>query len=188
MRVHAFVLSFSFLASCTPVGSGPAPTVAGVTPETPETTEASKPLDAKAAKVLVTPDTNLGRHLDVVGVLDFHTAADSQEKGFDELRRKASELGADAVIGAEFEHGEKGEPSHLSGMAVKYAPEDTRPYDVLGQLDIETPEDAEDKGFETLKAKAWAMGADEIRGITFDHGKEGGTSHVRGTAVRHKPK
>jgi hypothetical protein len=29
-------------------------------------------------------------------------------------------MGADAVIGAEFEHGEGNEPSHLSGMVVRF--------------------------------------------------------------------
>jgi uncharacterized protein YbjQ (UPF0145 family) len=56
---------------------------------------------------------------EVVGVLDFHTRADSQDKGFDELKRRAAEMGADAVIGAEFEHGDEGAVSHLSGMAVR---------------------------------------------------------------------
>jgi uncharacterized protein YbjQ (UPF0145 family) len=181
------VLLLALFPACTPAETMREPALAG-TESAVESGASKRPLDAKEAKILVTPDSNLDRHLDVVGVLDFHTKADSEEKGFDELRRKAAELGADAVIGAEFEHGDKGEPSHLSGMAVKYAPDDTRPYDVLGELDIETPEDADDKGFDKLKAKAWAMGADEIRGISFDHGKEGGTSHLRGKAVRHRPK
>jgi uncharacterized protein YbjQ (UPF0145 family) len=180
------IVLFAFAPACAPVqAANHHPVVAG---GEVDMEHGSKALDAKAAKILVTPDKSLGRHLDVVGVLDFHTKADSQEKGFDELRIKAAELGADAVTDAEFEHGENGEPSHLSGMAVKYAPEDTRPYDVLGELDIVTPEDADDKGFEQLRSKAWAMGADEVRGITFDHGKEGGMSHVRGTAVRHHAK
>ncbi|HET9992176.1 MAG TPA: hypothetical protein VFQ65_26780, partial [Kofleriaceae bacterium] len=56
----------------------------------------------------------------VVGVLDFHSAATSEDKGFDELRAHAAAMGADAVIGAEFEHGDGNEPSHLSGMAVRF--------------------------------------------------------------------
>ncbi len=72
------------------------------------------------AHVLVTADKNLGRPTAIVGVLDFHSRAESEDKGFDELRARAASLGADAVIGAEFEHGEHGEPSHLSGIAVRY--------------------------------------------------------------------
>src|SRR5207248_2819947 len=73
-----------------------------------------------AARILVTPEESLGRRLDILAVLDFHTRAESQDKGFDELREKAAALGANAVISAQFEHGEGKEPSHLSGMAVKY--------------------------------------------------------------------
>jgi uncharacterized protein YbjQ (UPF0145 family) len=134
--------------------------------------------------VLVTPDTNLGKPVWVVAVLDFHTDAKAKEKGFDELRRKAAELGADAVTSAQFEHGDGDEPSHLSGMAVKYATNDARAYDVLGEIDIATKEDDDDKGFDQLLAKARALGADEVRAISFDHGAEGGTSHLKGTAVR----
>ena len=61
-----------------------------------------------------------GRDCDILDVVDIHTTATSEDKGFDELRARAAERGADAVIGAEFEHGEGGEPSHLSGMAVRF--------------------------------------------------------------------
>ena len=73
-----------------------------------------------AVQVFVTTEKSLGRPLEVVGVLDFHTPAETEDKGFDELRLRAAALGADAVIGAEFEHGEGGGPSHLSGLAVRY--------------------------------------------------------------------
>ena len=64
--------------------------------------------------------SNPSRRTMVVGVIDVHTAAEDPDKGFDVLRVVAARLGADAVIGAEFEHGEGSEPSHLSGMAVRY--------------------------------------------------------------------
>jgi hypothetical protein len=60
------------------------------------------------------------QRMEVVGVLDFHTQADSQDKGFADLRVHAAAMGADAVIDAEFEHGEGSEPSHLSGVAVRF--------------------------------------------------------------------
>jgi uncharacterized protein YbjQ (UPF0145 family) len=145
----------------------------------------SAPRHASNSSVLVTPDKTLGRPVWVLGVLDFHTKAKSQDKGFDELRQKAAELGADAVTTAEFEHGEGDEPSHLSGIAVKYAQQDNRAYDVLGEIDIATKEDDDDKGFDQLLAKARALGADEVRFITFEHGAEGGMSHLKGTAVKH---
>lgn len=71
------------------------------------------------AQILVTPDRKLEVPTEIVGVLDFHSPADTQDKGFEELRARAASLGADAVIGAEFEHGEDGGLSHLSGMAVR---------------------------------------------------------------------
>ncbi len=74
----------------------------------------------EAARVLVTADKNIGRPTEVLGVLDFHTRAESEDKGFDQLRARAAAMGADAVIGAEFEHGEGNEPSHLSGMVVRF--------------------------------------------------------------------
>ncbi len=70
--------------------------------------------------VQVFVDKRIPRPTEVVGVLDFHSAAASEDKGFDELRVHAARMGADAVIGAEFEHGEGNEPSHLSGMAVRF--------------------------------------------------------------------
>ena len=57
---------------------------------------------------------------DILDVIDVHTAETAEDKGFDELRARAAAIGADAVIGAEFEHGEGNEPSHLSGMAVRF--------------------------------------------------------------------
>ena len=70
--------------------------------------------------VQVLVDRHVDRPTEVLGVFDFHTAETSEDKGFDELRRRAAAMGADAVIGAEFEHGDDGGPSHLSGMAVRF--------------------------------------------------------------------
>ncbi len=81
---------------------------------------APPPMTPRARTVQVFADKRVPRPTEVVGVLDFHSAATSEDKGFDELRARAAALGADAVIGAEFEHGEGNEPSHLSGMAVRF--------------------------------------------------------------------
>jgi hypothetical protein len=74
----------------------------------------------RARTVQVFVDKRIPRPTEVLAVFDFHTDANSQDKGFDELRMRAAQIGADAVIGAEFEHGEGNEPSHLSGMAVRF--------------------------------------------------------------------
>jgi hypothetical protein len=73
---------------------------------------------ARTVQVLV--DKRIPRPTEVIAVFDLHSRADSEDKGFDELRARAAAIGADAVIGAEFEHGEATEPSHLSGMAVRF--------------------------------------------------------------------
>lgn len=75
---------------------------------------------APPASVQVFVDKRVPRPTEVIGVLDFHSDAASEDKGFDELRTRAAALGADAVLGAEFEHGDSGEPSHLSGIAVRF--------------------------------------------------------------------
>ena len=92
-------------------------TVYGAPPPTEERPEASDP---RTREILVTPQKDLGRACEVIGVLDFHSSAESEDKGFDEMRVRAAAMGADAVIGAEFEHGEPGGMSHLSGMVVRY--------------------------------------------------------------------
>jgi hypothetical protein len=91
--------------------------------DSPEEQQLAPPGAAPAASwsaVQVLVDKRVGRPTEVVGVLDFHSNAASEDKGFDELRARAAAMGADAVIGAEFEHGEGNEPSHLSGMAVRF--------------------------------------------------------------------
>ena len=85
--------------------------------ETPSEAPLAPPA-MRSVQVLV--DRRVDRPTEVVGVLDFHSNATSEDKGFDELRAHAAAMGADAVIGAEFEHGEGNEPSHLSGMAVRF--------------------------------------------------------------------
>jgi hypothetical protein len=74
----------------------------------------------RARQVQVLVDKRVPRPTEVIGVFDLHSQADSEDKGFDELRARAAAIGADAVIGAEFEHGDGNEPSHLSGMAVRF--------------------------------------------------------------------
>lgn len=70
--------------------------------------------------VLVLVDKRVARPSEVLGILDFHSNAADEDKGFDELRARAYAIGADAVLAAEFEHGADGGPSHLSGIAVRF--------------------------------------------------------------------
>ena len=77
-------------------------------------------MSPRARTVQVFVDKRVPRPTELLAVFDFHSQANSEDKGFDELRARAAAIGADAVIGAEFEHGEANEPSHLSGMAVRF--------------------------------------------------------------------
>ena len=140
---------------------------------------------SSSTDIVVTTAKSLDRSCEILEVFDIHTHADSEDKGFDELRARAKAIGADAVIGAEFEHGDGNEPSHLSGMAVKYT-QPTPPYDVLGNIDIPSDEDASDKGLDAMKEQARAMGADEIIDVHFEHGEEGKLGHLTGVAVKYR--
>ena len=73
------------------------------------------------ASVLVLQTSHLDRPAEVVGVVDAHQAMGHHESALQILRERAAALGADAVVGVEFHHGEgEGEPTHLSGLAVRF--------------------------------------------------------------------
>jgi hypothetical protein len=73
------------------------------------------------AHVLVLQSTHLDRPAEVVGVVDAHVAMGSHDSALDVVRQRAAALGADAVVGVEFHHGEgEGQPTHLSGLAVRF--------------------------------------------------------------------
>jgi hypothetical protein len=81
-----------------------------------------------ASRVLVLQTTKLDRYAEVIGVVDVHEAMGTEQAALATLRRKAAAMGADAVIGVEFHHGEgEGEPTHLSGMAVRFVSASTLP-------------------------------------------------------------
>jgi hypothetical protein len=78
------------------------------------------PLPPDVARIQILTDKHPKRSAEVLAVFDFHTDASSEDKGFDQLRLAAARVGADAVIGAEFEHGDDGGKSHLAGVAVRF--------------------------------------------------------------------
>ncbi len=95
------------------VTSGAPPDPAGV---------ANEQADAES-RVLVLQSTHLDRPAEVVGVVDAHVPMGSHDRALDVLRRRAVAMGADAVVGVEFHHGEgEGQPTHLSGLAVRFLP------------------------------------------------------------------
>ena len=72
------------------------------------------------SRVLILQSNHLDRPAEVVGIVDVHEEMGHHDAALDELRRKAEAMGADAVVGVEFHHSEGGEPTHLSGLAVRF--------------------------------------------------------------------
>lgn len=121
---------------------------------------------------------------DILEIVDLHTDAASEDKGFDELRRLAARRGGDAVLGAEFEHGEGDERSHLSGIIVRYG-DPIPPHVVLGEIDVPSDPDDQAKGLSELTARGHRMGGDQVIGVTFEHGEGGAKGHLRGRVIRY---
>lgn len=74
------------------------------------------------ARIQILPNKRPDQPSEVVGVVDAHVGMGEHERALAVLREKAAALGADAVIGVDFEHGEghAGQPVHLSGLAVRW--------------------------------------------------------------------
>lgn len=76
---------------------------------------------SRARRVLLLQGRKLDRPAEVVGVVDAHEPSGREDAAFARLQQRAAELGADAVVGIDFHHGESaGEPLHLSGLAVRF--------------------------------------------------------------------
>ena len=73
-----------------------------------------------ASKIEILPSSKPQRPARVVGVVDVHEPMANEAAALQRLREKAAALGADAVLGVEFHHGEETGPTHLSGLAVRY--------------------------------------------------------------------
>ena len=180
MRWGLVVVAFALLPACTETKPYVQPSYATSTYD-----RAPPAVSSTAAKIPVSIDRSIGRDCEIIAVFDIHTHADSQDKGFDELRARAAELGADAVIGAEFEHGDGDEPSHLSGLAVRYTRPRPESYSI-GQIDVPSNEDDTDKGLDKMRALAQQMGADQVVNVQFEHGEDGKLGHLTGTAVKYR--
>lgn len=90
-------------------------------PATQPTLTSAVPARNDASKVLILQSTHIERAAEVVGPVDAHEEMGNQEKALATLRTKAAAMGADAVVGVEFHHGEgEASPTHLSGLAVRF--------------------------------------------------------------------
>jgi len=143
---------------------------------------------AKAASVKVLNNESLGCASEALGPVDVHKKMKNTQQALDELKLRAAALGADAVIGVDFEHGEGGSaPTHLSGMAVRCRDLlQGRSYDVIGKVSIKGAMGKEEQAFDELRAKARAMKADLVLDVQFEHGEggEGAGTTITGTAIR----
>src|ERR1019366_2256753 len=73
------------------------------------------------SQIVVLQTTKLDHYAEVIGPIDMHEGMGDERAALQKLRVRASEMGADAVVGVEFHHGEaEGEPTHPSGLAVRY--------------------------------------------------------------------
>ena len=90
------------------------------------TTRDGPAIDPSAvSRIAILPTSKPDRPAEVIGVVDVHEPMANEEAALQRLREKAAALGADAVLGVEFHHGEETGPTHLSGLAVRY----TTPYE-----------------------------------------------------------
>jgi uncharacterized protein YbjQ (UPF0145 family) len=144
---------------------------------------------AAAKNVKVIQNDHVDCPTELVGLVDIHEPVESVDRALEVLRRKAAKMGAEAVMGVEFHHGEPGEePTHLSGMAVRCKDLlQGRQYDVIGRIEVQGKMGKEDEADRELLTKASAMHADLVIDIGFEHG-EGGSepTKVWGTAIRFK--
>lgn len=141
---------------------------------------------AAAAKVRVLNNESLSCASQVLGVVDVHEPVQTDEAALDILRRRAAALGAEAITGVEFRHGNGHERTHMSGTAVRCKDLlNGRKFDVLERIVVKGKMGGEDEAFDELKRRARVLGANLILEAKFHHGEsasEGVT--VTGTAVR----
>jgi uncharacterized protein YbjQ (UPF0145 family) len=140
-----------------------------------------------AARVVVLEAESAGQPSEVLGIIDVHAASGQQDRALGELRIRAAALGADAVTGVEFHHGDHGgETTHLSGTAVRFRDLiQGRTYDVIADLDVRAEMGHEEEALRSLRARARAVNADLIIGVSFEHGEGGdGPLRLTGKAIQ----
>jgi uncharacterized protein YbjQ (UPF0145 family) len=144
---------------------------------------------AAAARVQLLESESNGREMEAMGVVDAHEKPGHHEEALQELREAAAAIGAEAVVGVEFHHGEgHGEVSHLSGMAVRYRKlRRDEPYDVVGNLDVVMDMEDQDRALAELRHQSAPYHADLIIDIHYEHGEGNGNKiHVLGKAIRYR--
>jgi uncharacterized protein YbjQ (UPF0145 family) len=142
-----------------------------------------------AARVQVLESEHGSREMEALGIVDAHEKPGHHDEALQELRESAAALGADAVVGVEFHHGEGGGAvSHLSGMAVRYRNlKRDEPYDIVGFLDVAMDMEDQDAAIRELQRQSSRYDADLIIDIHYEHGEGNGEKiHLRGKAIRYR--
>jgi uncharacterized protein YbjQ (UPF0145 family) len=140
-----------------------------------------------AARVAVLDAQDVGRPTEVLGLVDVHEPVHNEQEALAELREHAAAMGADAVIGVEFHHGDThAGPTHLSGLAVRFRDLlQGRSYDVLSTIAVTERMGHHDDALDELRGRARDLHADLIINIGYEHGDaESPTSQLHGTAIR----
>jgi uncharacterized protein YbjQ (UPF0145 family) len=138
------------------------------------------------AHVQVFESGNVPQATEVLGTVDVHMGVESEQQAMQRLRARAASLGADALLGVEFHHGEANGPTHLSGLAVRYHDLlQGRSYDVVGALEVQSEMGHDHDALGRLRAEARDRHADLILNIHFEHGDDPhGHPMLRGDAIR----
>ena len=183
MKMLIVAMSAFALAGCAETLEG-----AGAVNRGPERSARHVPTE-REKRILVLESENAGQPTEVLGVVDVHEPVASHDEALDELREHAAELGADAVLGVEFHHGEAGPaPTHLSGLAVRFRDLlHGRAYDVIKHLEVHVPMGHEEEAQRRLGEEANAVHADLILNIKFEHGEGEGPLTMTGNAIRIRP-
>ncbi len=152
------------------------------TDEGPPITDADR---ARGERVVVL-ESLAGQRVEVVGAIDVHEPSGYESRGVADLRAKAAQLGAEGLVNVESHPPAPGEDvTHFSGLAVRFR--DLlrgRPYEIIGEVDVDASMLHEDEAYAELRRRARAMHADLLLGVRFDHGDGTGPLHMRAQAIR----
>jgi uncharacterized protein YbjQ (UPF0145 family) len=151
----------------------------------PEPPRAS-PEQAARVKVIFS-GTPVPQPIEMLGVVDVHEPATSDERGLEIMRERAAAMHADAVVGVEFHRDDKSF-TDLSGLAVRY--NDLlrgRSYDVIQTIRVHEGEGKDGDAMAELQRRAAALNADLIIDIAWhDNDAEKDGTYLSGTAIRYR--
>jgi len=143
---------------------------------------------AEAARIkVIFSGTKVPDATEVLGVVDVHEPATSDEQGLEIMKERAAAMHADAVIGVEFHRDDKSF-TDLSGLAVRF--NDLlrgRKYDVIDTIRVHEGEGKDGDAMGELQRRAAALHADLIIDVAWhDNDAEKDGTYLSGTAIRYR--